>query len=271
LVDQKSEQPCLIMIEIIITLAKIFNTMKLIGDLGKYILLMRDVFRKPDRVKMFFRQILSEFQTLGVDSLGIVIIISIFVGAVVALQTAYNIDSPLIPLTMVGFTTRQSIILEFSPTMISLVLAGKVGSRIASEIGTMRVTEQIDALEIMGVNPANFLIQPKVFAGVIINHVLIVFSICFALFGGWLACILTGIVTSNDYIIGLQSWFDPYTITYALIKTAAFAFIITTVAGFQGYETRGGALEVGTASTKAVVFSSILIIIFNLILTQILL
>jgi phospholipid/cholesterol/gamma-HCH transport system permease protein len=245
--------------------------MKLIHDLGKYIILMGDVFRKPDKIGYFFRQIMVEFQRLGIDSLGIVIIISIFVGAVVALQTAYNIDSPLIPLTMVGFTTRQSIILEFSPTMISLVLAGKVGSRIASEIGTMRVTEQIDALEIMGINPANFLIQPKVFAGVFINPVLIVFSIGFALFGGWLACVTTGIVTSHDYIIGLHSWFEPYTLTYALIKTAVFAFIITTVSGFQGYETRGGALEVGNASTKAVVYSSILIIIFNLILTQLLL
>jgi phospholipid/cholesterol/gamma-HCH transport system permease protein len=245
--------------------------MNLIRDIGKYLFLMRDVFRKPDRINIFFRQIITEFQNLGVDSLGIVIIISIFVGAVVALQTAYNIDNPLIPLTMVGFTTRQSIILEFSPTMISLVLAGKVGSRIASEIGTMRVTEQIDALEIMGINPANFLVQPKVFASVMINPVLIIFSIGFALFGGWLACITTGIVTSHDYIIGLQSWFEPYTVTYALIKTAVFAFLITTVSGFQGYHTKGGALEVGSASTKAVVYSSILIIVFNLILTQLLL
>ena len=239
--------------------------MNLVRDLGKYVLLMRRVFTKPDRVNFFIRQVFTEFQRLGLDSLGIVMIISVFVGAVVALQTAYNIDSPLIPLSMVGFTTRQSIILEFSPTMISLVLAGKVGSRIASEIGTMRVTEQIDALEMMGINSANYLIQPKVFAGVIINPILIIFSICLGLLGGWLACI------SNDYIVGIQSYFEAYTITYALIKTAVFAFIITTVSGFHGYETRGGALEVGTASTKAVVYSSIIIIIFNLILTQLLL
>jgi len=245
--------------------------LKLIKDLGRYLLLMKEVFVKPDRISVFFRQIIIEIQNLGVDSLGITIIISIFVGAVVAIQTAYNIDSPLIPLTMVGFTARQSIILEFSPTMLSLVLAGKVGSRIASEIGTMRVTEQIDALEIMGINPANYLIQPKVFASVLINPVLITFSIAFALFGGWLACVITGIVTSNDYIIGLQSWFDPYTVTYALIKTAVFAFIIASVSGFQGFYTRGGALEVGSASTRAVVFSSILIIISNLVLTQLLL
>jgi phospholipid/cholesterol/gamma-HCH transport system permease protein len=245
--------------------------MKFFSDLGKYLLLMKEVFTKPDKLRVFFRQIFIEFQNLGIDSLGIVIIISVFVGAVVAIQTAYNIDSPLIPLTMVGFTTRQSIILEFSPTMISLVLAGKVGSRIASEIGTMRVTEQIDALEIMGINPANFLIQPKIFAAVFINPILIIFSMAFALFGGWLACVITGKVTSTDYIAGLQGWFDGYTVTYALIKTAVFAFIITSVAGFQGYQTRGGALEVGSASTKAVVHSCILIIIFNLILTQLLL
>lgn len=245
--------------------------MRIISDLGKYLLLMREVFVKPDKVRLFFRQIMIEFVNLGVDSLGISLIISVFVGAVVAIQTAYNIDSPLIPLTMVGFTTRQSIILEFSPTIISLILAGKVGSSIASEIGTMRVTEQIDALEIMGINPANFLIQPKVFAAMIINPIIIILSIGFALAGGWLACVITGMVTPNDYITGLRSWFDPYTVTYALIKTVVFAFIITTVAGYQGYETRGGALEVGRASTKAVVYSSILIIIFNLILTQLLL
>ncbi len=244
---------------------------KLISLLGKYLLLMKDVFVKPDRVKYFFRQIFMEFQHLGLESLGIVGIISFFIGAVVAIQTAYNIDSPLIPLTMVGFTVRQSIILEFAPTMISLVLAGKVGSRIASEIGTMRVTEQIDALEIMGVNPANFLIQPKVFAAVIIFPVLIIFSISFALWGGWLACVTTGIVTSNNYIEGLRAWFEPFTLTYALIKTSVFAFIITSVSGYQGYQTRGGALEVGAASTKAVVYSSILIIVSNLILTKLLL
>ena len=245
--------------------------LKMISALGKYLLLMKEVFVKPDKVKYFFRQILVEFQHLGLESLGIVIFISFFIGAVVAIQTAYNIDSPLIPLTMVGFTVRQSIILEFAPTMISLVLAGKVGSRIASEIGTMRVTEQIDALEIMGVNPANFIIQPKIFAAVIIFPVLIIFSMGFALFGGWLACVTTDIVTSNDYIAGLRSWFEPYTLTYALIKTLVFAFIIASVSGFQGYQTRGGALEVGAASTKAVVFSSILIIISNLILTKLLL
>jgi phospholipid/cholesterol/gamma-HCH transport system permease protein len=192
-------------------------------------------------------------------------------GAVVAIQTAYNIDNPFIPLTMVGWTTRQSIILEFSPTIISLILAGKVGSRIASEIGTMRVTEQIDALEIMGVNSANYLIFPKVVASVLINPVLIVLSMWMGILGGWLAMGLTGLSTTTDYINGIRIDFQMYIVFYALLKTLFFAFIISTIAGFYGYRTNGGALEVGQASTKAVVVSSILIIIFNLILTQLLL
>ncbi|RLD31474.1 MAG: ABC transporter permease, partial [Bacteroidetes bacterium] len=221
--------------------------------------------------KAFWKQLLVEFQSLGIDSLGIVAIISVFMGAVVALQTAFNIDSPLIPAYTVGFTTRQSIILEFSPTVISLILAGKVGSRIASEIGTMRVTEQIDALQIMGVNSANFLIFPKAIAAMLFNPILIVISMFLGIAGGWLACILSGVISSQDYIEGIRAWFEPYTITYALIKTIVFAFLIVSVSSYHGYKISGGALEVGRASTKAVVYSSILIIVFNLILTQLLL
>ncbi len=239
--------------------------------IGKYLLLIIEAFKKPDKNKVFWNHLFREFKNLGVDSVGIVAIISVFMGAVVAIQTAYNIDSPLIPMTMVGFTTRQSVILEFSPTIISLILAGKVGSRIASEIGTMRVSEQIDALKIMGVNPANFLILPKIAASMIINPVLIIISICIALLGGWLVSVLTGLVTPQSYIEGLQYWFESFTVFYALIKTVVFAFIIASVSGYMGYYVKGGSLEVGTASTKAVVFSSILIIIFNLILTHLLL
>ncbi len=238
---------------------------------GSYFLLMSEVFRRPDKWKQFWKQLIIEFVNLGVESLGIVAIISVFMGAVLAIQTAFNIDTPLIPMTMVGFTTRQGLVLEFSPTIISLILAGKVGSRIASEIGSMRVTEQIDALQIMGINSANFLIFPKVIASIIINPFLIIVSMFLGLFGGWLACIITGLVASQDYIIGIRSWFDPYSITYALIKTMVFAIIISTVSAFHGYRIKGGALDVGTASTKAVVQSSILIILFNLILTQLLL
>jgi phospholipid/cholesterol/gamma-HCH transport system permease protein len=232
---------------------------------------MLRVFRKPDKFKVYRKQLIIEINSLGVESLGIVSIISVFMGAVVAIQTAYNIDSPLIPLSMVGFTTRQSVILEFSPTIISLILAGKVGSRIASEIGTMRVTEQIDALEIMGINPANYLIFPKVSAAMIFNPVIIILSMGFGLLGGYFVAVFTTLFTPQDYIDGLRGWFDGFTIVYALIKTVVFAFIITSIAGFEGYSVKGGAIDVGAASTRAVVWSSIMIILFNLVLTQLLL
>jgi phospholipid/cholesterol/gamma-HCH transport system permease protein len=254
----------------VVTLAEI-SGVNIFTTTGKYIQLMHRVLTRPQKSKIFFHQLVSEINFLGIESIGIVAIISVFMGAVVAIQTAYNIDSPLIPLSMVGFTTRESVILEFSPTVISLILAGKVGSRIASEIGTMRVTEQIDALEIMGVNSANFLIFPKIVASVLINPILIVLSMWLGILGGWLAMVASGLVTTTDYVSGIRLDFDTYNITYALIKTVFFAFIIVSVSGFYGYETRGGALEVGQASTKAVVYSSILIITFNLLLTQILL
>jgi phospholipid/cholesterol/gamma-HCH transport system permease protein len=244
---------------------------KVFISIGRYVMLMQRVFTKPQKAATFRNQLFTEFEQLGVESFGIVAFISVFMGAVVAIQTAYNIDSPFIPMSMVGFTTRQSIILEFSPTVISLILAGKVGSRIASEIGTMRVTEQIDALEIMGVNSANYLIFPKVIASILINPVLIVFSMWLGILGGWLAMSASDLVTTSDYISGIRVDFEGYTIFYALTKTVVFAFIISSISGFYGYETQGGALEVGQASTKAVVVSSILIILFNLILTQILL
>jgi len=232
---------------------------------------MGRVFTRPQKGYIFRKQLFLEFENLGLASIGIVVFISIFMGAVVAIQTAYNIDSPLIPMSMVGFTTRQSVILEFSPTVISLILAGKVGSRIASEIGTMRVTEQIDALEIMGVNSANYLIFPKITAAMLINPVLIILSMWMGVLGGWLAMTASGLVTTNDYIEGIRLDFEGFTIFYSLIKTVVFAYIISSVSGFFGYETRGGALEVGQASTQAVVVSSILIILFNLVLTQLLL
>jgi len=243
----------------------------MVSRFGKYILVMLNVFKRPDKFRVYWKQLVLEINNLGIESLGIVSIISVFMGAVVAIQTAYNIDSPLIPISMVGFTTRQSVILEFSPTIISLILAGKVGSRIASEIGTMRVTEQIDALEIMGINPANYLIFPKITAAMLINPVIIIISMGFGLIGGYLVAIFTGLYTTIDYITGLRGWFDGFTIVYALIKTVVFAFIITSIAGFEGYAVKGGAIAVGEASTRAVVWSSIMIILFNLILTQLLL
>ncbi len=242
-----------------------------ISTIGDYVLLMRRVLTKPQKGKLFWQALLFEIDQLGVDSLGIVAFISLFMGAVVAIQTAYNIDSPFIPMSMVGWTTRQSIILEFSPTVMSLILAGKVGSRIASQIGTMRVTEQIDALEIMGVNSANYLILPKIVALVLINPVLIVFSMWLGIIGGGGAMVFAKLVSMNDYLHGIRTDFQAYIIFYALTKTLFFAFIIASVSGFFGYRTDGGALEVGQASTKAVVVSSIVIILFNLLLTQLLL
>jgi phospholipid/cholesterol/gamma-HCH transport system permease protein len=254
-----------------INLALLFPVMKILKHLGKYAILMFRVFGKPEKHKILYRQTILEIQHLGLDSLGIVAIISVFMGAVVAIQTAYNIDSPLVPAYTVGFITRQSIVLEFSPTIISLILAGKIGSRIASEIGTMRVTEQIDALEVMGINSANYLILPKIIAAVFINPFLIALSMFLGLFGGWMTTVLGSEVTTQTYFLGLKSWFYPYEIYYALGKTAVFAFLITTIAGYHGYTTKGGALEVGRSSTKAVVYSSILIILFNLILSQLIL
>jgi len=245
--------------------------MRMFFNIGRYFLLLVQVFSKTEKRSVLYRQILAEIEYLGINSLGIVAIISVFMGAVVAIQTAYNIDSPLVPLYTVGFTTRQSIVLEFSPTIISLILAGIVGSRISSEIGTMRVTEQIDALEVMGINAPGYLILPKIIACVFINPVLIAISMFLGLIGGLLAAVLGNVVTVETYVYGIQSWFVPFEVIYALFKTAVFAFIITSVSGYHGYFTKGGALEVGRSSTKAVVYSSILIILFNLIITKLLL
>jgi len=192
-------------------------------------------------------------------------------GAVITLQTAYNFENPLIPLYLIGLGTRDSMILEFSSTIVGLILAGKVGSSIASEIGTMRVTEQIDALEIMGINSANHLILPKIIAAVFINPFLTIISMFVGVFGGYVAGVLTGAVSTANYIYGIQYAFIPFYVTYALIKTVVFAFIITSVSSYHGYYCSGGALEVGRSSTKAVVSSSLMILLFNVILTQLLL
>ena len=192
-------------------------------------------------------------------------------GAVITLQTAYNTENPIYPTYLIGLGCRDSIILEFSSTISALILAGKVGSNIASEIGTMRVTEQIDALEMMGVNSASYLILPKIIATLLFNPFLTLLSIFIGIIGGWAAGTFSGVVTSEDFIYGIQYAFIPYYIVYSLIKTLFFAFIMTSVSAFQGYYVDGGSLEVGRASTKAVVFSSVLILLFNVILTQLLL
>jgi phospholipid/cholesterol/gamma-HCH transport system permease protein len=245
--------------------------MQLIAHIGRYFILIGSIFKRPEKHRVYHRQMITEIINLGVNSIGIVVIISFFMGAVITLQTAYNSSSPLLPRYLVGLGCRDSIILEFSSTIIALILAGKVGSHIASEIGTMRVTEQIDALHIMGVNTASYLILPKLVATLIFNPFLTLISITVGIGGGWVAAIATGVVSSSDFIYGIQYSFVPYYIIYALIKTLFFAFIISTVSGYQGYYISGGSLEVGKASTRSVVYSCILILLFNLILTQLLL
>jgi phospholipid/cholesterol/gamma-HCH transport system permease protein len=245
--------------------------MKFFNDFGKYILLLSRVFSRPENWKIFYKQTIRESEKLIIDSIGIVIIISVFMGAVITLQTRYNLENPLIPLYLVGLTARDTMLLEFSSTIVGLILAGKVGSNIASEIGTMRVSEQIDALEIMGINSAGYLIMPKITAAVIFNPFLTMMSMFVGVFGGWLATVITGAMPPVDYVMGIRYWFIPYYIVYALIKTVVFAFIITSVPAFHGYYVKGGALEVGKASTRGVVYSSVLILLFNVILTQLIL
>jgi phospholipid/cholesterol/gamma-HCH transport system permease protein len=208
---------------------------------------------------------------LGIGSLGIVAIISVFIGAVITLQTAYNIELPIIPLYTVGVAARDTILLEFSSSIVSLILAGKVGSHIASEIGTMRVTEQIEALDVMGINSASYLVLPKVVAMVFINPFLVIMSMGIGITGGWIAGSASGVVVSSDFIYGIQYAFIPFYVVYSLIKSVIFGFLIASISGYWGYYTSGGALEVGRSSTRAVVVSSIQILLFNLILTQLLL
>ncbi len=245
--------------------------MKPLFHLGRYFMLMARVFSKPEKLSIYIRQILYEMNTLGVGSLGLIAIISVFMGGVITIQSAYNFTSPFIPLYAIGLGTRESIVLEFSPTIISLILAGKVGSNIASEIGTMRISEQIDALEIMGINSASYLILPKVIGAMLINPFLIIISMFLGILGGYIMGVSTGACSSYEYIFGIQSFFIPFNVYYSLTKTVIFAFIITSVSAYHGYYTEGGALEVGRASTKSVVYNSILILITNLVITQIML
>src|SRR3989339_133207 len=239
--------------------------------IARYFSLLIRVFARPEKFGVFIRQTFKEIDDIGIQSLGIISIISIFMGAEVVFQAALSTDSPLIPKYLIGFTARQSIVLEFSSSFMCLILAGKVGSRIASEIGTTRISEQIDALETMGVNSASYLIQPKIVAALFIFPFLTILSMVIGLGGGYLAGVLGGLTAPSDYIYGLQIQFRVYDIIYALIKVEFFAFIIASVSSYYGYYAYGGSLEVGRASTKAVVMSSILILFISYLLTQILL
>ena len=244
---------------------------KFLASIGEYTQLMGRVFTLPMRWRMFHRSVLREAYSLGMGSMWIVFIISFFIGAVITIQLSINMTNPLIPRFTIGYSSREIMILEFSSTVMCLILSGKVGSSVASELGTMRVTEQIDAMEIMGVNSANFLILPKVVGFMTFIPVLSVFSMVTGIVGGYVACDLASSLTHEDFIYGLQLYFTPIYVGYSIIKSVVYAFIISSVASYYGYCVKGGALQVGTASTRAVVNSSVLILFFDLLLTNLML
>lgn len=245
--------------------------MNYIEHIGKYFIMLQQVFKKPQKGKVFYEALLREIEELGLKSLGIIMFISFFIGGVIALQTALNLDGAFIPQSLIGFAAKRSIILEFAPTFCSIILAGKVGSYITSSIGTMKVTEQIDALDVMGINSLNYLVLPKVIATVFFYPFLIILGMFMGIFGGWLAGVFSGLFSGVDYIEGLRTDFKPFYIVYAIIKTLVFAFLISTVPSYHGYYVKGGSVAVGKASTQSVVWTTILIVIANYLLTQMLL
>ena len=239
-------------------------------QIGRYFLMLKEVFNKPTKWKVMKPLIFKEIDDLIIGSLGIVAFISFFIGGVVAIQTALNLTNPLIPKSLIAFATRQSVILEFAPTFISIIMAGRAGSYITSSIGTMRVTEQIDALEVMGVNSLNYLIFPKIIAFILYPFV-ISMSMFLGILGGWLAGVYGGFVASDQFLQGLQTDFQPFHVFYAFFKTFIFGFLLATIPSFHGYYMKGGALEVGKASTTSFVWTSVVIILVNYIVTQLLL
>lgn len=245
--------------------------LKLLAFLGEYFLFLKSLFSRPEKFKVFMRQTILEMNSIGIGSFGIISLISIFTGAVSTLQIAYQLVSGLVPEYLIGRIVRDSNILEFSPTVTCLVLAGKVGSSIASEIGTMKVTEQIDALEIMGVNSANYLVLPKIVSGLITIPLLVVYAMFLSILGGAISGIVSGLINVDYFVKGLRSDFIPFSVAFALIKSFTFAFIITSFSSFHGYKTEGGALEVGQSSTKAVVYSCVGVILFDYVLSELLL
>jgi phospholipid/cholesterol/gamma-HCH transport system permease protein len=237
---------------------------------GRYLLLMGRTFSVPERLRMFWKQYVKEMSQLGVDSIGIVLLISFFIGAVICIQMKVNIESPWMPRWVAGYTTREIMLLEFSSSIMCLILAGKVGSNIASELGTMRVTQQIDALEIMGVNSASYLILPKILGLITIMPFLVIFSSATGIIGAYGTAYIGHILTPEDLTEGLQHSFVPWFMYMSIIKSLFFAFIISSVSSFYGYTVDGGSVEVGKASTNAVVSSSVLILFSDVFLTQIL-
>lgn len=244
---------------------------KFLASIGEYTQLMSRVFTLPMRWRMFHRSVLREAYSLGMGSMWIVFIISFFIGAVITIQLSINMTNPLIPRFTIGYSSREIMILEFSSTVMCLILSGKVGSSIASELGTMRVTEQIDAMEIMGVNSANFLILPKIVGFMSFIPILSIFSMATGIYGGYVACDFAQSLSHQDYVYGLQLYFTPSYVAHSVVKSLVYAFIISSVASYYGYCVKGGALQVGSSSTKAVVNSSVLILFFDLVLTNLML
>lgn len=244
--------------------------LKYLNTLGRYIMLMGRSFARPERMRMFMKQYIKEMSALGVDSIGIVLLISFFIGAVICIQMKLNIQSPWMPRWVSGYTTREILLLEFSSSIMCLILAGKVGSNIASELGTMRVTQQIDALDIMGVNSANYLILPKILGLVTLMPFLVIFSSATGILGAYGTAYIGHILSPEDLTLGLQHSFNAWFMWMSIIKSLVFAFIISSVSSFFGYTVEGGSVEVGKASTDAVVCSSVLILFSDVFLTQLL-
>ena len=240
---------------------------KSLEKFGSYCMLMWRSIGIPDKWREFFKRYMAEIYKLGIDSIPLILIVSLFIGALCTLLIKLNISNPLLPRYTVGLTTREIILLEFSSSILCLILSGKIGSNIASEIGTMRVTEQIDALDIMGINSANFLIMPKITGLVTIMPFLVIICMVTSLFGGWLICVLTQIIDTDTYIYGIQTLFIEWYVWFALIKSL---FIISSISSFYGYTVKGGSIEVGQASTDAVVMSNIMILLTDVVLTKLL-
>ena len=257
---------CLIALRIIFT-----ASMRLFQHFGQYLIFLKGMFSRPERFSVYLDRTITEMNNIGIGSLTIVLIIAVFQGAVTTLQIAYQLISPLVAAPVIGSIISDSSMLELAPTITCLILAGKVGSHIASEIGTMRVSEQIDALEVMGINSSGYLALPKITAGVIMIPCLVVISIFMSNVGGIVAGHFSGILTPQEFIQGARESFLPFNLVFSLIKAFTYAFIITSVSSYHGYFTSGGALEVGASSTKAVVYSAIAILFSDYLLSQILL
>jgi phospholipid/cholesterol/gamma-HCH transport system permease protein len=245
--------------------------MTFFSELGKYLLMIKGMFSKPENWKMYWKEFMHQCSEIGIGSLGIVVIISVFMGAVSTVQTAYQLTSPLIPKFTIAQVVRDTVILEFAPTLVSIVLAGVVGSKIAGELGNMRVSEQIDALEIMGINSKAYLVLPKIVAALVVIPMLVAIAAILGIWGGELAGVMSGIISGDEFIKGLLSGFVPYNTFFAMAKAYTFAFLISSIPAYFGYYVKGGALEIGRASTRSVVVSCVAILFADYILAAILL